>query len=169
MYGFIQISIICNSKRHYFLVIPMQKARDNIDRKSKTGTFTTKTMEKNEKESESSKNRSDIYIKVFLLALTVVIVVESVVIGKGFASLNDRLKSVEEKTLGDKSLRSEATKSGKRRSKRGTDETDIRKALIKLEKLEGRLGGFQSRLLLDFFPLHIFFNQNHLWGCLFFS
>ena len=97
-------------------------------------------MEKNNKEPESSKNHSNIFVKVFLLVLTVVIVVQSIVIGKGLASVNDRLKSMEEReTVAIEPLRSElATRSGKGRSKRGTDETDIKKALIKLEKLEGR-------------------------------
>ena len=96
-------------------------------------------MEKNGKESESCNDRSNFFLKAFLLVLTVVIVVQFIVIGKGFASLNAKIRSVdEEKTWAIKSLRNDATKSGTRRSKRGTDETAIKKALLKLDKLEER-------------------------------
>ena len=53
-------------------------------------------------------------------------------------ALNDRLGAIEENILDSKSLRINPHEHGPRRSKRGTEETDIKKAMIKLEKLEGR-------------------------------
>jgi hypothetical protein len=54
-------------------------------------------------------------------------------------ALNNRLNALEEeKILDSKSLRINPHEHGPRRSKRGTDETDIKKAMIKLERLEGR-------------------------------
>ncbi len=98
-------------------------------------------MEKNGKEHATSKRSSNFMMKVLLTVLCVIVIVLLAVVAKAFASLkaiNIRLNALEEeKTLGFKSLRSEEHEHGKRRSKRGT-ETDIKKALIKLEKLEGR-------------------------------
>ena len=97
-------------------------------------------MEKNGKEHTTSKRSSNFLMKVLLIVLCVIVIVLLVVVGKDFASLkaiNNRLNALEEeKTFGFKSLRSEEHEHGKRRSKRGT-ETAI-KALIKLEKFEGR-------------------------------
>ena len=44
----------------------------------------------------------------------------------------------EEKSLGFKSLRSEKHEHGTRRSKRSVAEMEFKKAMVKLEKLEGR-------------------------------
>ena len=99
-------------------------------------------MEKNGKEHTTSKRSSNFLMKVLLIVLCVIVIVLLVVVGKDFASLkaiNNRLNALEEeKTFGFKSLRSEEHEHehGKRRSKRAT-ETAI-KALIKLEKFEGR-------------------------------
>jgi biopolymer transport protein ExbB/TolQ len=99
-------------------------------------------MEKNGKEAETCKHRSYFLMKVLLLVLCVLVVSQFALIAKCFASLkalNNKLKAVkEEKSLDFRSLKSETQKHGTRRSKRGTAETDLKKALIKLEKLEGR-------------------------------
>ena len=99
-------------------------------------------MEKNGKEPETSKHRSYFVMKVLLLVLCVVVVIQFAVFAKCFAflkALNNRLKAVEEeKTLVFKSLRSEKHEHGTRRSKRSIDETEFKKAMVKLEKLEGR-------------------------------
>ena len=99
-------------------------------------------MEKNGKEAETSKHRSSFVTKVLLLVLSVVVVAQFALFAKCFASLkalNNKFNALEEeKTLDFKSLTSERHEQGTRRSKRGTDETDIKKALVKLEKLEGR-------------------------------
>ena len=99
-------------------------------------------MEKNGKELKTSRNRSYFVMKVLLLVLCVVVVVLFAVVAKGFASLkalNKRLNAMEEeKTLVFKSLRSEKYEHGTRRSKRSVDETEFKKAMVKLEKLEGR-------------------------------
>ena len=63
------------------------------------------------------------------------------VVAKCLASLNDlnsRVNALEEKILDLKSLRSEKHDQETRRSKRGIDEANFDKAMIKLEKLEGR-------------------------------
>ena len=92
-------------------------------------------MEKNGKEHGTSMQRSYFVRKVLLLVLCLVVVVQFVVIAKGFSSLNNRLDAMEEeKTLGSKSLTSEKHEYGTTRAKRSTDDTDIKKALIKLEK-----------------------------------
>ena len=60
---------------------------------------------------------------------------------KCFASLKDlnsRVNAVEEQILNLKSLRSEKHDQETRRSKRGIHEAKLNKAMIKLEKLEGR-------------------------------
>ena len=99
-------------------------------------------MEKNGKEPQTIKHRSFFVMKMFLLVFGVVIVLQFVLILKGFASLkalNNKFNALEEEqTLALKSLRKEKHKHGTKRSKRGTGETDIKSALIKLEKLEGR-------------------------------
>jgi cell division protein FtsL len=110
-------------------------------RKIKTNTKIAKiTMENNSKEHVIKKRSSNFLTKVLLTVLCVIVIVLLALIAKAFASLkaiNNRLDALEEeKTLGFKSLRSEEHERGKRRSKRGT-ETAI-KALIKLEKFEGR-------------------------------
>ncbi len=106
-------------------------------------------MEKNGKELKTSRNRSYFVMKVLLLVLCVVVVVLFAVVAKGFASLkalnktlkalNKRLNAMEEeKSLGFKSLRSEKHEHGTRRSKRSVAEMEFKKAMVKLEKLEGR-------------------------------
>ena len=99
-------------------------------------------MEKNGKEQECSKHRSYFVMKVLLLVLCVVVVVQFAVVAKGFASLkalNNRLNAMEEeKTPGFNPSRSEKHEHGIRRSKRSIDEMEFKKAMQKLEKLEGR-------------------------------
>ena len=99
-------------------------------------------MEKNEKEFKTSKQRSYFVIKVLLFVLCVAVIVLLVVVAKGFATLNDLNSRVnameEEKNLDLKSLRREKHDHETRRSKRGIDEAKFNKAMIKLEKLEGR-------------------------------
>jgi biopolymer transport protein ExbB/TolQ len=94
------------------------------------------------KEPETFKHRSNFVMKALLLVLCVVVVVLLAVVAKNFASLkalNNRLNALEEeKILDSKSLRINPHEHGPRRSKRGTEETDIKKAMIKLERLEGR-------------------------------
>jgi cytoskeletal protein RodZ len=94
-------------------------------------------MEKNGKEPETFKHRSYFLIKVLLIVLCVVVVVQFALVAKGFASLkalSNRLNALEEeKTLpGFESPRSEAR--GTTRSKRSTEGTDLKKALLKLEE-----------------------------------
>ena len=99
-------------------------------------------MEKNEKESKTSKYLSYFVMKVLLFVLCVTNVVLLAVVAKDFATLkdlNNRLNVVEkEQILGLKSLRSEKHDQGTGRSKREIDEAKFNKAMIKLEKLEGR-------------------------------
>ena len=93
-------------------------------------------MEKNQTEPKASKHRSYFVMKVFLFVLSVAVVVLLAVVAKCLASLKDmnsRLNALEEEQ-NLKSLRSEKT----RRSKRSIDEAEFKKAMIKLEKLEGR-------------------------------
>ena len=97
-------------------------------------------MEKNEKEPKASKHRSYFVTKLLLFVLCVAVVVLLAVVAKCLASLKDmhsRLNAVEdEQNL--KSLRSEKHDQETRRSKRSIDEAEFNKAMIKLEKLEGR-------------------------------
>ena len=99
-------------------------------------------MEKNSKEPETSRNRSYFVMKVLLLVLCVIVVAQFALFANNFASLkalNNKLNAMEEeKTLVFKSLRSEKHEHGTRRSKRSIDETEFKKAMVKLEKLEGR-------------------------------
>ena len=98
-------------------------------------------MDKNGKEPETLKHRLNFILKALLLVLCVVAVAQFALFAKKFASLkalNDRLGAIEENILDSKSLRINPHEHGPRRSKRGTEETDIKKAMIKLEKLEGR-------------------------------
>ena len=99
-------------------------------------------MEKNEKESKTSNHRSNFIMKVVLVVLCVAVVVLLVVVAKCFVSLKDlnsRLNAVEEEQIMClKSLRSQKHDQEPRRSKRGIDEAEFNKAMIKLEKLEGR-------------------------------
>jgi hypothetical protein len=71
-----------------------------------------------------------------------IVLAQFALFAKCFASLkalNNKFNALEEEnTLDCKPLKSERHEQGTRRSKRGTEETDIKKALIKLEKLEGR-------------------------------
>ena len=102
--------------------------------------LTAETMEKNEKEPKASKHRSYFVTKVLLFVLCVAVVVLLAVVVKNSASLKDlnrRLNAVEEEQ-NLKSLRSEKHDQKTRRSKRGIDEAEFNKAMIKLEKLEGR-------------------------------
>ena len=98
-------------------------------------------MEKNEKEHDT-RSQSNFVMKVFLLVLCVVVTAQFALLVRCFASLNalnnkfNALK--EEKTLGFKYSRNERKEYGTKRSKRATEDTDIKKALMKLEKLEGR-------------------------------
>jgi biopolymer transport protein ExbB/TolQ len=111
-------------------------------RENKKRLLIAKTMEKNGKEPETFKHHSNFVMKALLLVLCVVVVVQFALFAKNFASLkalNNRLNALEEeKILDSKSLRINPHEHGPRRSKRGTEETDIKKAMIKLEKLEGR-------------------------------
>ena len=99
-------------------------------------------MEKNEKESKTSKQRSYFVVKVLLFVLCVAVVVLLVVVAKCLASLKDlnrRMNTLEEEKILDlKSLRREKDDQETTRSKRGIDEAKFNKAMIKLEKLEGR-------------------------------
>ena len=98
-----------------------------------------KTMEKNGKEPETCKHRSNFVMKVLLLVLCVVVILQFAVTARNAVSLKDLNNKInaleEEKTFGSKSLRNEKHEHGSKRIKRA-DETDIKKALIKLEKLE---------------------------------
>ena len=97
-------------------------------------------MEKNETEPKASKHRSYFVMKVLLFVLCVVVVVLSAVVAKCLASLKDvnsRLNAVE-KEQNLKSLRSEKHDQKNRRSKRSIDKAEFDKAMVKLEKLEGR-------------------------------
>ena len=97
-------------------------------------------MEKTEKEPKASKHRSYFVMKVLLFVLCVAAVVLLAVVAKCLASLKDhnsRLNAVEEEQ-NLKSLRSEKRDQETRRSKRSIDEAEFNKAMIKLEKLEGR-------------------------------
>ena len=100
------------------------------------------TMEKNEKELKTSKYRSYFIMRVLLLVLCVTNVVLLAVVVKDFASLKDlnsRMNTLEEELiLGLKSLRREKHDQETRRSKRAIDEAKFNKAMIKLERLEGR-------------------------------
>jgi biopolymer transport protein ExbB/TolQ len=95
-------------------------------------------MEKNGKEHETSKHRSYFVMKVLLLVLFVVVAVLLTVVANNFASLKDlkdRLNALEEEKILDfKSLRNEKREHGPTRNKRSTDDTDIKNALMKLEK-----------------------------------
>ena len=99
-------------------------------------------MDKNGKELKTSRNRSYFVMKVLLLVLCVVVVVLFAVVAKGFASLKDLKNELnalkEEKTLSLKPWRSENHEHGTGRRKRSVDETEFKKAMVKLEKLEGR-------------------------------
>ena len=99
-------------------------------------------MGKNEKESNTSNHRSHFIMKMLWFVLCVTNVVLLVVVVKCFVSmkdLNSRVNAVEEEQiLNLKSLRSEKHDRETRRSKRSIDETKFNKAMIKLEKLEGR-------------------------------
>jgi biopolymer transport protein ExbB/TolQ len=99
-------------------------------------------MDKNGTEPETYKRRSIFLMKALLLVLCVVVVAQFALFAKNFASLkalNNRLNALEEERILDsKSLRINPHEHGPRRSKRGTEETDIKKTMIKLEKLEGR-------------------------------
>ena len=97
-------------------------------------------MEKNEKDPKTSKHRSYFVMKVLLFVLCVAVVVLLAVVVKGFASLKDlnRKFNALEEEQNVKSLRSEKHDQQTRRSKRGIDEAEFKKAMIKLEKLEGR-------------------------------
>ena len=81
-------------------------------------------------------------MKVLLFVLCVAVVVLLAVVAKCLASLKDlnsRLNAVEEEqNLGLKSLKSEKHDQETRRSKRGIDEAEFNKAIIKLQRLEGR-------------------------------
>ena len=97
-------------------------------------------MEKNEKEPKASKHRSYFVMKVLLFVLCVAVVVLLAVVAKCLASLKDmnrRFNALEEEQ-NLKSLRSEKHDQETRRSKRSIDEAEFKKAIIKLEKLEGR-------------------------------
>jgi hypothetical protein len=97
-------------------------------------------MEKNGKEAETSKHRSYFLMKALLLVLCAVVAVQFAVIARNVVSLkplNNKFNALEEEKV-FKSLESENHESRTARSKRGTENTDIKKALIKLEKLEGR-------------------------------
>ena len=104
--------------------------------------LTAKTMEKNKKESKTSTHRSHFVMKVFLFVFCVAVVVLLAVVAKCLASLNDlnsRINTLEEeKILNLKFLRRENHDQETRRSKRGIDEAEFNKVMIKLEKLEGR-------------------------------
>ena len=96
-------------------------------------------MEKNDKEPEIVSHRSVFIMKAILILLCMVVVIQFALIAKGFTSLkalNNKVNDLEkEKYLKLKSTINEEQEHGKRRMKRGTVNTDIKKALIKLEKL----------------------------------
>ena len=99
-------------------------------------------MEKNEKEPKTSKQCSNFVMKVLFFVLCVAVVFLLAVVAKCFASLKDlnsRMNILEEEKILDlKSLRREKRIQETRRSKRGIDEAEFNKAMIKLEKLEER-------------------------------
>ena len=100
-----------------------------------------RTMEKNEKELKTSKYRSYFIMRVLLLVLCVTNVVLLAVVVKDFASLKDlnsRMNTLEELILALNSLTREKQDQETRRSKRAINEAKFNKAIIKLEKLEGK-------------------------------
>jgi flagellar biosynthesis/type III secretory pathway M-ring protein FliF/YscJ len=97
-------------------------------------------MEKNGKEPETFKHHSSYFANALLLVLCVVVVVQFAVIARNVVSLkalNNKVNALEEEK-DFKSLENENDEHRTTRSKRGTENTDFKKALIKLEKLEGR-------------------------------
>ena len=99
-------------------------------------------MEKTSKEPESCKSHSNLVLKALLLLSCSIVIAQFALFAKNFASLkalNKRLNTLEEeRTLDCDSLKSKKRGHGTRRSKRSIDEKDFRKAMVKLEKLEGR-------------------------------
>ena len=99
-------------------------------------------MEKNGKEPQTNTHCSNLVIKVLLVVLCMVVVAQFALFANNFASLkalNNRLNALEEqKSSGLKPWRSEKHEHGTRRSKRSIDEKEFKKAMGKLEKLEGR-------------------------------
>ena len=97
-------------------------------------------MEKNGKESETCKHHSSFLVKALLLVLCVVVVVQFAVIARNVVSLkalNNKFNALEEEK-DFKSFENESHEHRTTRSKRGTENTYFKKALMKLEKLEGR-------------------------------
>ena len=93
-------------------------------------------MEKSDKEYRESKHQSSLFHKIFLVSLCVVVVVQFVVMSKSFATVNNRLNNLEDESpLKSKSLEHDY---GPGRTKRHADESDIKKALTKLKRLEKR-------------------------------
>ena len=94
------------------------------------------------KELGTCKDRTTFVMKVLLLVLSVVVVVQLALFANNAVSLKDvnkRLDALEEeKIVSSKSLMTEKSEHGQKRAKRSTNETDIKKRLIKLEKLEER-------------------------------
>jgi sulfite exporter TauE/SafE len=91
-------------------------------------------------EPETRKPASTFVMKLLLFALSVIVMIQFAVVVKNFASLNalnKRLDAIdEEKALSSKSLLSE-NEYPSRRAKRSTHhETDVKKALAKLENLK---------------------------------
>jgi biopolymer transport protein ExbB/TolQ len=99
-------------------------------------------MEKSGKTAETCMDRSNFVIKLLLLALCLIVAAQFVLFATNFASLkalNNRLNAMEEEQILDSgSLRKEKREGGTRRSKRGIDETEFNRAMVKLQKLEGR-------------------------------
>ena len=96
-------------------------------------------MEKNEKESKTSKQRSYFVVKVLLFVLCVAVVVLLAACGREMFRFLKRFKQQNEYFGRRKDFRLEVFEKGEaRRSKRGIDKAEFKKAMIMLEKLEGR-------------------------------
>ena len=126
----------------FFVILPYQLEAIGFRKikKYKIRVLTSKTMEKNNKVPKASNHRSYFIMKVLLFVLCVAFIVLLAVVAKCLASLkemNSRLNAVEE-DQNLKSLRSEKLDQETRRSKRSIKEAEFNKAMIKLEKLEGR-------------------------------
>ena len=94
-------------------------------------------MEDNDKmkKHDTCQQSSHFFIKVVLLALSVIAAVQFILMMRGFASLNRKLNALEEeKSLGLTVESEDET----RRTKRSVDEKKFNKAMVKLEKLEKR-------------------------------
>ena len=99
-------------------------------------------MEKNGKDIELCKSRSNFVMKALLLVLCLGVAAQFALFAQNYASLkalNNKLNMIEEeRNLDIEFLRSNKREDGARRSKRSINKIEFNKAMVKLEKLEGR-------------------------------